>query len=84
MDSPYYGKVLVKCRQNVANKLFITRVFNPVRPHTWLKELTLSVRYMQNLHTILLKWMLLQLEVLVVWHEFQVRPGFDSSAPVLN
>ena len=52
-------KVLVKCRQNVANKLFITRVFNPVRPHTWLKELTrdllfLSVRYMQNLHTILL------------------------------
>ena len=25
-------KVLVKCRQNVANKLFITRVFNPVQP----------------------------------------------------
>ena len=24
--------VLVKCRQNVANKLFITHVFNPVRP----------------------------------------------------
>ena len=24
--------VLVKCRQNVANKLFITRVFNPVHP----------------------------------------------------
>ena len=27
-------KVLVKCRPNVANKLFITRVFNPVCPHT--------------------------------------------------
>ena len=26
--------VLVKCRQNVANKLFITRVFNPVHPRT--------------------------------------------------
>jgi len=25
-------KVLVKCRQNVANKLLITRFFNPVRP----------------------------------------------------
>ena len=35
-------KVLVKCRQNVANKLFITRVFNPVRPHTWLTALSLS------------------------------------------
>ena len=26
------GKVLVKCRQNVANKLFISRYFNPVVP----------------------------------------------------
>ena len=25
-----FGKVLVKCRQNVANKLFISRYFNPV------------------------------------------------------
>ena len=25
-------KVLVKCRQNVANKLFISRYFNPVVP----------------------------------------------------
>jgi len=33
-------KILVKCRQNVANKLFITRVFNPVRPHTWLTVLS--------------------------------------------
>ena len=30
-------KVLVKCRQNVANKLFITRVFNPVHPRTATK-----------------------------------------------
>ena len=29
--------------------------------------------------------MLVQLEVLIVWHEFQDgRPGFDSSASVLN
>ena len=28
-------KVLVKCRQNVANKLFITRIFNPLHPHTY-------------------------------------------------
>ena len=27
-----FGKVLVKCRQNVANKLFISRYFNPVVP----------------------------------------------------
>ena len=83
-----FRKVLVKCRQNVANKLFITCVFNPVRPHTWLTVLSAllrlyywtlsrsqtrvrvwlretmskrgrgklfpSVRYMQNLHTIVL------------------------------
>ena len=35
-----WRKVLVKCRQNVANKLFITRVFNPVRPYTWLTALS--------------------------------------------
>ena len=60
-------KVLVKCRQNVANKLFITRVFNPVHPHTWLTALSalqmlsyvqqrlrqaLSLCEVQNLHTI--------------------------------
>jgi len=28
--------------------------------------------------------MLGQLEVLVVWHKFQVRDGFDSSASALN
>ena len=28
----YCTKVLVKCRQNVANKLFISRYFNPVDP----------------------------------------------------
>ena len=32
MDRPLTEKVLVKCRQNVANKLVITRVFNPVHP----------------------------------------------------
>jgi len=44
--------VLVKCRQNVAN---ITRVFNPVRPHTWLTALSALLRlyywtlsYVQN------------------------------------
>ena len=37
--------VLVKCRQNVANKLFITCVFNPVRPHTWLTALVLYSDY---------------------------------------
>ena len=26
-------KVLVKCRQNVANKLFVTRVLTPYIPH---------------------------------------------------
>ena len=34
--------VLVKCRQNVANKLFITCVFNPVHPHTCNKLTALS------------------------------------------
>ena len=29
--------VLIKCRQNVGNKLFITCVFNPVHPHTYNK-----------------------------------------------
>ena len=29
----HYYLVLVKCRQNVANKLFITRIFNPIHPH---------------------------------------------------
>ena len=28
-----FVKVLVKCRQNVANKLFISRYFNPVVPY---------------------------------------------------
>jgi len=28
---------LVNCRQNVANKLFITCYFNPVHPCTWNK-----------------------------------------------
>ena len=37
-------KVLVKCRQNVANKLFITRVFNLVRPYTWLTALSALLR----------------------------------------
>ena len=37
-------KVLVKCRQNVANKLLITRVFIPVRPHTWLTALSALLR----------------------------------------
>ena len=31
-------KVLVKCRQNVANKLFMNRVFNPVRLRTHLAD----------------------------------------------
>ena len=35
-------KVLVKCRQNIANKLFITRVFNPINPHTCNKLTVLS------------------------------------------
>jgi len=37
------AKVLVKCRQNVANKLFITRVFNPVHPHTCNKLTALAL-----------------------------------------
>ena len=31
-------KVLVKCRQNVANKLFISRYFNPVEPCVYLQQ----------------------------------------------
>ena len=34
--------VLVKCRQNVTNKVFITCVFNPVYPHTCNKLTALS------------------------------------------
>ena len=45
----YCVKVLVKCRQNVANKLFITRVFNPVRPHTWLTALSALLRLLNAL-----------------------------------
>ena len=40
--------VLVKYRQNVANKLFITRVFNPVRPHTWLTALSALLRLLRH------------------------------------
>ena len=32
--SNIYGLVLVKCRPNVANKLFISRVFNPIHSYT--------------------------------------------------
>ena len=42
-------KVPVKCRQNVANKLFMTRVFNPVRPHTWLTALSALLRLLNAL-----------------------------------
>ena len=42
----------------------------------------LSLCETQNLHTVLLQWMLVQLEVLVVWYEFQVRSSLDSLASV--
>ena len=65
----------------------LNKKVNPARPHTWLTALSLnpkrskqalSLCEVQNLHTILLWWILVQLEVLVVWYEFQVRPGFDK------
>ena len=43
VSAPLFVWVLVKCRQNVANKLFITRVFNPVHPHTCNKLIAISV-----------------------------------------
>ena len=43
-----FDLVLVKCRQNVANKLFITRAFNSVHPHTWLTALSASFRHIER------------------------------------